>query len=73
VEVERTDVLGQLDGRAYDLACGRIDIGNATTELTARMAPGVWRADGSVRPEPLMDAEEVAGAMVYMAGAPGGS
>jgi len=59
-----------LDGRAYDIACGQIDIGNAATEMTDRMAQGVTQADGTVRPEPRMAAEDVARAVVYMAGLP---
>ena len=57
---------GSLDGRAYDIAVGQIDIGNAATELTARMASGVPQADGSVRAEPLMDVAAVGEAVVYM-------
>ena len=59
-----------LDGRPYDIACGQIDIGNAASEMTAIMGKGVLQADGSVRPEPLMDTEHVAQAVVYMAGLP---
>ena len=59
-----------LDGRPYDIACGQIDIGNAATGLTERMSAGVRQADGSRRPEPLMDVEDVARAVVYMAGLP---
>ena len=59
-----------LDGRKYDIACGQIDIGNAATELTARMAKGVPQADGSVAVEPLMDVNHVANAVLYMAGLP---
>jgi NAD(P)-dependent dehydrogenase (short-subunit alcohol dehydrogenase family) len=59
-----------LDGRAYDIACGQIDIGNAATELTQAMADGVPQADGSVRPEPRMDVAHVARAVRYMAGLP---
>ena len=59
-----------LDGRKYDIACGQIDIGNAETELTARMKAGIPQADGSVAVEPTMDAEHVARAVVYMAGLP---
>jgi NAD(P)-dependent dehydrogenase (short-subunit alcohol dehydrogenase family) len=55
-----------LDGRKYDIACGQIDIGNALTPLAARMAQGVPQADGSVKPEPLMDVGNVAKAVVYM-------
>jgi NAD(P)-dependent dehydrogenase (short-subunit alcohol dehydrogenase family) len=59
-----------LDGRAYDIACGQIDIGNAATELAAAMAKGVPQADGSIRPEPTIDPELVAQAVVYMASLP---
>ncbi len=59
-----------LDGRKYDIACGQIDIGNAATEMTARMVEGVVQADGSVRVEPRMDPEYVARAVVYMASLP---
>ncbi|MDA8049142.1 MAG: SDR family NAD(P)-dependent oxidoreductase [Rhodospirillales bacterium] len=59
-----------LDGRKYDIACGQIDIGNAMTPLAARMEKGVPQADGSVRPEPLMDVENVARSVVFMAGLP---
>ena len=59
-----------LDGRAWDIACGQIDIGNAETPLTARMRQGVPQADGSIRPEPVMDVEHVARAVVYMASLP---
>ena len=59
-----------LDGRKYDIACGQIDIGNAGTEMTARMKDGVPQADGSLAPEPTMDVDHVARAVVYMAGLP---
>ena len=59
-----------LDGRKYDIACGQIDVGNAATELAAKMAKGVPQANGSVAPEPMMDVEDVAKAVVYMAGLP---
>ncbi|HLV29452.1 MAG TPA: SDR family oxidoreductase [Burkholderiaceae bacterium] len=59
-----------LDGRAYDIACGQIDIGNAASDMTDVMRTGVMQADGSIRPEPLMDVEHVAQAIVYMAGLP---
>ena len=59
-----------LDGRAYDIACGQIDIGNAAIELTEPMAGGVPQADGSVRPEPRMEVTDVARAVLYMAGLP---
>jgi NAD(P)-dependent dehydrogenase (short-subunit alcohol dehydrogenase family) len=59
-----------LDGRPFDIACSQIDIGNAATEMAARMAKGVPQADGSTRVEPLMDVRHVASAVVYMAGLP---
>jgi NADP-dependent 3-hydroxy acid dehydrogenase YdfG len=59
-----------LDGRKYDIACGQIDIGNAMTELAARMAKGVPQADGSIKPEAMMDVREVASAALYMASLP---
>jgi NAD(P)-dependent dehydrogenase (short-subunit alcohol dehydrogenase family) len=59
-----------LDGRPYSIACGQIDIGNADTEMTARMADGVPQADGSIRPEPRFDARHVADAVLLMAGLP---
>ena len=59
-----------LDGRKYDIACGQIDIGNASTEMAARMAKGVPQANGSVAVEPLMDVAHVASAVVYMASLP---
>ena len=59
-----------LDGRAHDIAVGQIDIGNAATEMTAVMARGVPQADGTVRPEPTMDVDAVARAVVYMASLP---
>ena len=59
-----------LDGRKYDIACGQIDIGNAHTDLAARMAKGVPQANGSIAVEPLMDVEHVAGAVLYMASLP---
>jgi NAD(P)-dependent dehydrogenase (short-subunit alcohol dehydrogenase family) len=59
-----------LDGRKYDIACGQIDIGNAATELTAKMSKGVPQANGSVAVEPTMDVEHVARAVVYMASLP---
>jgi len=59
-----------LDGRPYDIACGQIDIGNALTELAARMAQGVPQADGTVKPEPLMDVEHVGNAVAHMASLP---
>ena len=59
-----------LDGRAYDIACGQIDIGNALTEMTAGMAGGVPQPDGSTREEPTMNVEDVGKAIVYMANLP---
>ncbi len=59
-----------LDGRKYDIACGQIDIGNAATDLAARMAKGVPQANGSIAVEPLMDVEHVASAVCYMASLP---
>ncbi len=59
-----------LDGRKYDIACGQIDVGNAATEMTARMKVGVPQASGELAPEPTMDVEHVARAVVYMAGLP---
>ena len=59
-----------LDGRAYDIACGQIDIGNAATDMAARMAKGVPQASGAVAVEPLMDVNDVARAVVYMASLP---
>ncbi|MFO0808591.1 MAG: SDR family oxidoreductase [Gemmataceae bacterium] len=59
-----------LDGRAHDIACGQIDIGNVGTEMTARMGVGVPQANGAVVREPTMDVENVARAVVYMASLP---
>ena len=59
-----------LDGRKYNIACGQIDIGNAMTELSARMAKGVPQANGEIAIEPMMDASEVAGAVIHMAALP---
>jgi NAD(P)-dependent dehydrogenase (short-subunit alcohol dehydrogenase family) len=59
-----------LDCRKYDIACGQIDIGNAETPLASRMRNGVPQANGTVMPEPLMDVENVARAIVYMASLP---
>jgi NAD(P)-dependent dehydrogenase (short-subunit alcohol dehydrogenase family) len=59
-----------LDGRKYDIACGQIDIGNAMTEMAARMAKGVPQADGEIRVEPLMDADDVARSVLFMASMP---
>jgi NAD(P)-dependent dehydrogenase (short-subunit alcohol dehydrogenase family) len=59
-----------LDGRKYDIACSQIDIGNAGTDMAARMAKGVPQANGSVAVEPLMDVSHVASAVLYMARLP---
>ncbi|MCH8169155.1 MAG: SDR family oxidoreductase [Proteobacteria bacterium] len=59
-----------LDGRPFNIACGQIDIGNAASEMTERMATGMPQADGSIRPEPLMDVNHVAQALVQMANLP---
>jgi NADP-dependent 3-hydroxy acid dehydrogenase YdfG len=57
-----------LDGRKYDIACGQIDIGNAATDMTSRMQRGVPQANGAVMVEPTMNVQNVADAVVYMAG-----
>jgi NAD(P)-dependent dehydrogenase (short-subunit alcohol dehydrogenase family) len=62
-----------LDGRKYDIACGQIDIGNADTEMAAKMKQGVPQASGEVRVEPTMDVEHVARAVVHMASLPLGA
>lgn len=62
-----------LDGRRFDIACGQIDIGNAETELAAHLGQGARQADGSVRPEPLMDVAHVADAVLSMADLPPGA
>jgi NAD(P)-dependent dehydrogenase (short-subunit alcohol dehydrogenase family) len=59
-----------LDGRPFDIACGQIDIGNAKTEMTARMQTGVPQADGRLAVEPTMDVNEVGDAIVHMASLP---
>jgi NAD(P)-dependent dehydrogenase (short-subunit alcohol dehydrogenase family) len=59
-----------LDGRPYNIACGQIDIGNAATEMTRRMEAGIVQADGTVKAEPVFDAQHVADAVVFMAGLP---
>jgi NAD(P)-dependent dehydrogenase (short-subunit alcohol dehydrogenase family) len=59
-----------LDGRKYDIACSQIDIGNAATQMTARMKRGVPQANGSLEVEPTFGAEQVARAVVYMASLP---
>jgi len=57
-----------LDGRAFDIACGQIDIGNAATEMTERMTKGIIQANGQMMVEPRMDVQDVARAIVFMAG-----
>ncbi len=59
-----------LDGRAHDIACGQIDIGNAATDMTLLMASGIRQADGSIKSEPVIDPKHVAEALVYMASLP---
>ena len=59
-----------LDGRPFAIACGQIDIGNAATEMTQKMASGIMQADGSTKPEPVMDVRHVADAVAHMAGLP---
>ncbi|MFN7994599.1 MAG: SDR family oxidoreductase [Bryobacteraceae bacterium] len=59
-----------LDGRKYDIACGQIDIGNAGTEMTARMSSGVLQPNGTKMPEPTINVEHVAEAVLYMAQLP---
>lgn len=59
-----------LDGRAYDIACGQIDIGNADTPMAQKMKAGVPQADLSIKVEPVMDVAHVASAVVYMASLP---
>jgi NAD(P)-dependent dehydrogenase (short-subunit alcohol dehydrogenase family) len=55
-----------LDGRAFDICVGQVDIGNARTDMTARMKNGVLQANGTTVPEPVMDADNVAKAVLYM-------
>ena len=59
-----------LDGRAFDIACGQIDIGNAATDMAEKQAKGVIQANGTIAVEPLMPTEQVAQAIVYMASLP---
>ncbi len=59
-----------LDGRRYNIACGQIDIGNAATEMTARMPSGVLQANGEIAPEPRLDVSHVVRAVLYMASLP---
>jgi NAD(P)-dependent dehydrogenase (short-subunit alcohol dehydrogenase family) len=59
-----------LDGRAFNIACGQIDIGNAATDMTAKMTGGVLQANGTMMPEPRMDVSHVVNGLLYMAGLP---
>ncbi|MGZ9059074.1 MAG: SDR family oxidoreductase, partial [Burkholderiaceae bacterium] len=59
-----------LDGRKYDIAVGQIDIGNALTDLAARMTKGVPQAHGAIAAEPVMDVQHVANAVLHMASLP---
>lgn len=59
-----------LDGRPYDIACGQIDIGNALTDMASAMTVGVPQANGSIAPEPVMDVQRVADAVLHMASLP---
>ena len=59
-----------LDGRKYDIACGQIDVGNALTELSARIATDVKQANGESAPEAMIDVQHVADAIVHMASLP---
>ncbi|RMC36515.1 SDR family oxidoreductase [Paracoccus alkanivorans] len=62
-----------LDGRPFNIACGQIDIGNALTDMAEKMTRGVPQADGSVRVEPVMDAQVVADTVLHMASLPEGA
>ncbi len=64
-----TRTLG-LDGRAFDIACAQVDIGNALTDMAARFTQGVPQADGSTRAEPVMDVDHVARMVLHMANLP---
>jgi len=59
-----------LDGRAHNIACGQIDIGNTATDMTSNMSSGSLQADGSLRPEPTFDVRHVVEGLIYMAGLP---
>ena len=59
-----------LDGRKYDIACGQVDVGNAMTELAARMSKGVKQANGEIKAEPMMDVADVAQSVLHMASLP---
>lgn len=62
-----------LDGRAHDIVCGQIDIGNAKSDMTKKIEEGIRQADGTLKVEPTMDVAEVGQAVVYMAGLPLGT
>lgn len=59
-----------LDGRPYNIACGQIDIGNAASDMTAKMSGGVPQADLSIKPEPVMDVQHVADSVLHMSNLP---
>ena len=59
-----------LDGRPFNIACGQIDIGNTASDMTEKMQTGVTQADGSVKPEPVMDVDNVAKSVLHMASLP---
>lgn len=59
-----------LDGRKYNICCGQIDIGNAASEMTSKIEKGILQADGTSKPEPTMNVDDVGRAVVYMAGLP---
>lgn len=59
-----------LDGRKYDIACCQVDVGNAMSELAARMAKGVKQANGTVAPEPMITTDDVARSVLFMASQP---
>jgi NADP-dependent 3-hydroxy acid dehydrogenase YdfG len=59
-----------LDGRKYDIACGQIDIGNASTDMTQKIEKGILQANGSIEVEPTMNAQHIAHAVSYMASLP---
>ena len=61
---------GSLDGRKYDIACSQIDIGNALTDMAAKMTKGVPQANGEIKVEPTMDVQRVADAVLHMASLP---
>lgn len=59
-----------IDGRRFDIACGQIDVGNAASEITGAFGKGMPQADGSIRPEPVMEVSHVADAVLHMASLP---